>query len=277
LAFQEIILLIKTTKNRPIALTIAGSDSGGGAGIQADLKTFHSFEVFGTSAITAITAQNTKSVLAVEVSNHSMIRSQIDAVCDDLYPDATKTGMLANTKGVRAVVSGVRNWNLTPLVVDPVMIATSGDRLLDPTSVDVMRTELLPLATIVTPNISEAEILSGSVIQDLDEMAVAAHKIQDSFGGAVLIKGGHMEGDEVIDFYWDGVTEQIWRAPRIHSTNTHGTGCTLSAAITAALATKMTLLKAVETGLSFTRAAIAAAPGLGSGRGPLDHWAKPTL
>ena len=216
--------MIKTTKNRPIALTIAGSDSGGGAGIQADLKTFHSFGVFGTRAITAITAQNTKSGLAVEVSNHLMIRSQIDAVCHDLYPDATKTGMLANTKGVRSVVDGVRTWNLAPLVVDPVMVATSGDRLLDPTSIDVMRSELLPLATIVTPNIPEAEILSGSVIQDLDQMAVAAHKIRDSVGGAVLIKGWHMEEDEVIDFYWDGVPEQIWRAPRMRSTNPHGTG-----------------------------------------------------
>lgn len=259
---------------RATALTIAGSDSGGGAGIQADLKTFHAFGVFGTSAVTAVTAQNTIGVQAVQALDPAIVRHQIESVREDLSPAAAKTGMLANADIVRAVVAGLRGFE-APLVVDPVMVATSGDRLLDPAAVDAILEALLPLAALVTPNLPEAEILAGRTVRTEDDMSAAAGAILARGAGAVLLKGGHLGGKEVVDLFRDGSRERVWRTPRIRTTETHGTGCTLSAAIAAGLASGAALEPAIERGLAFTHAAIAAAPGLGSGRGPLDHWADP--
>ena len=257
-----------------IALTIAGSDSGGGAGIQADLKTFHAFGVFGASAITAVTAQNTLGVQAVQALEPAIVRRQIESVRSDLRPAAAKTGMLANAAIVRAVVEGLAGF-VGSLVVDPVMVATSGDRLLDPAAVDAVLDELVPLATLVTPNLPEAAILAGRRAGTPAEMSEAAREIVARGAGAALVKGGHGSGAEVVDLLWDGKRERVWRSPRIRTTETHGTGCTLSAAITAGLAAGLELEAAIERGLSFTHAAIASAPGLGAGRGPLDHRATP--
>ena len=257
---------------RTTALTIAGSDSGGGAGIQADLKTFHAFGVFGTSAVTAVTAQNTLGVQAVQALDPPIVRSQIESVRADLPPGAVKTGMLANADIVRAVVAGLHGFE-APLVVDPVMVATSGDRLLDPAAVAAILEELLPLAALVTPNLPEAEILAGQAVRTEADMSAAASAIVARGARAVLVKGGHLDGAEVVDVFGDGTCERAWRTPRIRTTETHGTGCTLSAAITAGLASGLALEPAIDRGLAFTHAAIAAAPGLGSGRGPLDHWA----
>ena len=259
---------------RATALTIAGSDSGGGAGIQADLKTFHALGVFGTSAITAVTAQNTLGVQAVQALDPEIVRRQIASVRADLSPAAAKTGMLANEEIVRAVVSGLHRFE-APLVVDPVMVATSGDPLLDPAAVTAILEELLPRATLVTPNLPEAEILAGRAVRSEADMSKAASAILERGARAVLIKGGHLGGEEVVDLFGDRSRERVWRTPRIRTTETHGTGCTLSAAIAAGLASGLALEPAIERGLAFTHAAIAAAPGLGAGRGPLDHWADP--
>ncbi|WP_419167360.1 bifunctional hydroxymethylpyrimidine kinase/phosphomethylpyrimidine kinase [Candidatus Palauibacter sp.] len=259
---------------RATALTIAGSDSGGGAGIQADLKTFHTFGVFGTSAVTAVTAQNTIGVQAVQALDPPIVRRQIESVRADLPPAAAKTGMLANADIVRAVVAGLHGFE-APLVVDPVMVATSGDRLLYPAAVDAILEELLPLAALVTPNLPEAEILAGQPVRTEADMSAAAAAILARGAGAVLVKGGHLAGDEVVDLFRNGEGKRVWRTPRVPTTETHGTGCTLSAAITAGLASGIALEPAIERGLAFTHAAIAQAPGLGSGRGPLDHWADP--
>ena len=259
---------------RATALTIAGSDSGGGAGIQADLKTFHTFGVFGTSAVTAVTAQNTLGVQAVQALDPSIVRRQIGSVRGDLPPEAAKTGMLANADIVRAVVAALEDFEV-PLVVDPVMVATSGDRLVHPAAVDAIIEELLPLAALATPNLPEAAILAGRPVETEADMSEAAVAILARGAGAVLVKGGHLGGEEVVDLFRDGNGERVWRTPRIRTTETHGTGCTLSAAITSGLASGLALKPAIKRGLAFTHAAIAAAPGLGSGRGPLDHWADP--
>lgn len=255
-----------------IALTIAGSDSGGGAGIQADLKTFQRFGVFGTSAITAITAQNTLGVTSWDAVAVDMVRAQIDAVAADLAPAAFKTGMLANAAIASAVSNAIRELKLPNYVLDPVMVATSGDLLLEQEAVRVIRDELLPQAGLVTPNLHEAAILIGEAIEDEDEMARAAEKIAGEMGArAVLLKGGHLlSGDRIVDILYDGAV-RAFRGPRIDSTSTHGTGCTLSAAITAQLAKGESLHAAVRTSIDYVHAAIATAPGLGRGRGPLNH------
>ncbi len=259
---------------RATALTIAGSDSGGGAGIQADLRTFHAFGVFGTSAVTAVTAQNTIGVQAVQALDPPIVRRQIESVRADLPPRAAKTGMLANQDIVRAVVAALDGFEV-PLVVDPVMVATSGDRLLEPAAVNAILDELVPRATLVTPNLPEAAILAGLPVRSPGAMSAAARIIVDRGAGAALIKGGHLGDAVVVDLLWDGESERVWTSPRIRTTETHGTGCTLSAAITAGLAAGLALETATERGIAFTHAAIAAAPGLGSGRGPLDHWTDP--
>lgn len=255
----------------PRLLTIAGSDSGGGAGIQADLKTFEAFGVFGTTAITAVTAQNTRGVTAVAVLDPVMIGAQIRAVCEDLAPDACKTGMLANAAGVLATADALRETGLEPVVVDPVMVATSGDRLLEEDALEALREALLPLAALVTPNLPEAELLLGRSIPDVGALGDAARALVDLGPGAALLKGGHLPGPEVVDVAWDGVELREFRSPRIETTSTHGTGCTLSAAIAAGLAREADLWTAIEIGIRYTRRAIAAAPGLGSGHGPLAH------
>ena len=257
-----------------IALTIAGSDSGGGAGIQADLKTFQRFGVFGTSAITAITAQNTRGVSRWEALSVDMVRAQIDAVAQDLAPQSFKTGMLANAAIASAVSSATRELALPNYVLDPVMVATSGDLLLEQETVRVIRDELLPQATLVTPNLHEAAILLGEAIDDEESMARAAEKIAAEMGArAVLLKGGHlMSDDRIVDILYDGAV-RAFRGRRIDTTSTHGTGCTLSAAITAQLAKGESLHAAVRTSIDYVHAAIATAPGLGGGHGPVNHAA----
>jgi hydroxymethylpyrimidine/phosphomethylpyrimidine kinase len=255
----------------PIALTIAGSDSGGGAGIQADLKTFHRFGVFGTSVITAITAQNTLGVHAIHTVPLSDVRAQIDAVATDLRPEALKTGMLATAALAGEVAGAIRVHGLHRYVMDPVMVATSGDRLLEVSAEDALREQLLPLAAIVTPNLEEASILTGRPVETIDDMVSAARAIVDMGAASVLVKGGHLDGDAV-DVLWDGATEWRFRRRRIETRHTHGTGCTLSAAITAGLARGWALDDAVEAATRFVGRAIAEAPGLGSGHGPVNHF-----
>jgi len=257
-----------------IALTIAGSDSGGGAGIQADLKTFQRFGVFGTSAITAITAQNTRGVSRWEAVSPVMVRAQIDSVAEDLMPGAIKTGMLGNAAVASSVAEAIKQHGFRNYVLDPVMVATSGDPLLEQDAIDIIRTRLVPQASLVTPNLHEATILIGEKIEDEDDLARAAEMIVDDLGAqAVLIKGGHLEvGDRVVDILYDGDV-RAFRGKRIDTTNTHGTGCTLSAAITAQLAKGESLHAAVRRAIDYVHNAIATAPGLGSGHGPLNHLA----
>jgi hydroxymethylpyrimidine/phosphomethylpyrimidine kinase len=257
-----------------IALTIAGSDSGGGAGIQADLKTFQRFGVFGTSAITAITAQNTRGVSSWNAVSPELVRAQIDAVAADLFPSAFKTGMLASAAVASAVAAAIRDHSLQNYVLDPVMVATSGDVLFEPDAIEVIRRELVPLAALVTPNLHEAAILTGEKIDDEDSMARAAEILVNDMGAqSALIKGGHLDsGKRVVDVLYDGDI-RTFRGQRLDTTNTHGTGCTLSAAITAQLATGESLHAGVRRAIEYVHNAIASAPGLGSGHGPLNHLA----
>ncbi|MDX1673624.1 MAG: bifunctional hydroxymethylpyrimidine kinase/phosphomethylpyrimidine kinase [Longimicrobiales bacterium] len=256
----------------PVALTIAGSDSGGGAGIQADLKTFHAFGVFGTSAITAITAQDTTGVHGVRAVPTDLVRRQIRVVATDLTPGAVKTGMLATTELVEAVAGSIRDLGLANYVLDPVMVATSGDRLLDRDAESAVAESLLPLATVVTPNLDEARILVGREIEGEAAMREAAEALVARGARAALVKGGHLEGDTVVDVLVDEAGVEVWRHPKIRTTSTHGTGCTLSSAITAGLALGRPLREAVADALDFAHRAIREAPGLGSGHGPLNHF-----
>lgn len=255
-----------------IALTIAGSDSGGGAGIQADLKTFAALGVFGTSAITAITAQNTLGVTRADALDPSLVAAQIEAVAVDLHPQAAKTGMLANAAIIEAVVESVRRFGIRPLVVDPVMVASSGDVLLEPDAITAVRQRLLPMADLVTPNLAEASTLTGAPVGNEAEMRAAAAALVAMGARAALVKGGHLTGEEMVDVLYDGHDYHVVRAPRLPANNPHGTGCTLSAAIAAGLALGQDLPTAVTEGVHFVRRAIAAAPGLGQGRGPLHHF-----
>jgi len=257
----------------PVALTIAGSDSGGGAGIQADLKTFHAFGVFGTAAVTAVTVQNTVGVTGIQKVAPDIVAGQILAVASDLHPAACKSGMLADAPIIRAVGEALRQAEIPFYVLDPVMVAASGDPLLEPAAVAALAEQLLPLATLVTPNLDEASILTGRPVRSESEMRDAGKELLRLGCGAVLLKGGHLEGTEVVDLLWDGSVWREWREPRLPGRNAHGTGCTLSAAIAAGLAGGASLLDAVDRGLSYTRRAIATAPGLGAGSTPLNHWA----
>jgi len=254
-----------------IALTIAGSDSGGGAGIQADLKTFHQFGVFGTSVIVAVTAQNTKGVRAVEPVSSSLVQAQLDALAEDLPPDALKTGMLADAPLVRLVADAIRANGWGPLVVDPVMVASSGDRLLTAEGESVLRDTLVPLATLVTPNLDEAAILTGRPVGDVSAMERAGADLLALGAHAVLVKGGHLTAEPLTDVLVTRAGIRHFRHARLATQSTHGTGCTLSAAVAAGLALGRPLEDAVADALDFVHRAIAAAPGLGSGRGPLNH------
>jgi hydroxymethylpyrimidine/phosphomethylpyrimidine kinase len=257
-----------------VALTIAGSDSGGGAGIQADLKTFHSFGVFGTSAITAITAQNTVGVSRWEPVPPDLVRAQIDAVVVDLRPRAVKSGMLGDEKVVHEVADAIRYHELGPYVLDPVMVATSGDLLIRPAAVSAIVGDLLPLAFLVTPNSHEATVLTGLTVSTEADMVRAAKRLVDLGAGAALVKGAHLSGgEEIADLLFDG--EPLWiRHERLDSRSTHGTGCTLSAAITAGLARGGSLREVTRAAVEFVQDAIATAPGLGAGNGPLNHFAR---
>ena len=262
------------SSERRVALTVAGSDSGGGAGIQADLKTFHAFGVFGTSAITAVTAQNTLGVTAVHPVPPQVVRAQIDAVVTDLRPGAVKSGMLATAELVRTVAAALREHGIAAYVLDPVMVATSGDRLLDQDAEATIVRELVPLAALVTPNLHEARILTGIDVATEADMRAAASALVDMGAGAALVKGGHL-GEEAVDVLFDGVREHTWRRRRIATRHTHGTGCTLSAAVAAGLALGRSLPEAVAAAIDFVARAIETAPGLGAGHGPLDHFIPP--
>jgi hydroxymethylpyrimidine/phosphomethylpyrimidine kinase len=246
------------SKHRPVALTIAGSDSGGGAGIQADLKTFAAFGVHGASAIACLTAQNPGRVYAVEPASPRMLRLQIEAVFSELRPAAVKTGMLFSAESVRVAAGFLHKQDHVPLVVDPVMVAGSGARLLQPEAIKVLKQHLLPLARLVTPNLSEAGILTGGKIANVETMRAAAREIHARFGCAALVKGGHLHGmREAVDVYFDGRNELLLTAPFIKGMRTHGTGCTYSAAITAALALGHPLPQAIRLAKNYITRAVA--------------------
>lgn len=255
------------------ALTIAGSDSGGGAGIQADLKTFQMLEVFGMSAITAITAQNTLGVHGIYDVPLEGIAKQIDAVVSDLGADAVKTGMLSQPEIIELVAAKAKEHGFRHLVVDPVMVAKGGAALLAEAAKSVLRTVLLPAATVVTPNVPEAEVLTGRKIRTLEDMKDAARRIVEQFGaGAAVVKGGHLE-EEPTDILYDGREFYAFAGVRCATRHTHGTGCTFSAAITAELAKGKPLAEAVATAKAFIAAAIEDELGIGGGHGPTNHWA----
>jgi len=242
--------------------------------MQADLVTFHRFGVFGTSAITAVTAQNSVGVTQWQAVAPDLVRAQIVAVAGDLRPRAVKSGMLANAAIIAVVAESLAEWPMGKYVLDPVMVASSGDRLLDADAVDTLVGELLPLAALVTPNLDEAAILTGRAVTDAASMEVAARMLVDFGAAAALVKGGHLPGAETVDVLHDSVGGvRHYRHPRIDTRHTHGTGCTLSAAITAHLALGYRLPDAVGIALDYVHRAIATAPGLGAGHGPLNHWA----
>jgi hydroxymethylpyrimidine/phosphomethylpyrimidine kinase len=258
-------------------LTIAGSDSGGGAGIQADLKTFAAHGVYGTSAITAVTAQNTLGVYGVAEIDPALVAGQIDAVLGDIGTHAAKTGMLSSAAIIEAVADRVRFHRIEKLVVDPVMVAKSGHALLRPEAVAALKTSLLPLALVVTPNLPEAETLVGRRIESEEDAREAARAIHGLGARAVVVKGGHRAGD-ADDLLYDGATFQVLRAARIDTPHTHGTGCTFSAAIAANLAKGMDLTAAVGAAKEYLTGAIAAADAIGAGHSPVHHfyrlWSK---
>jgi hydroxymethylpyrimidine/phosphomethylpyrimidine kinase len=256
----------------PVALSIAGSDPSGGAGIQADLKTFHQFGVYGEAAITLLTVQNTRSVARVELISPDLIREQIEAVVSDIRPQAAKTGALGGVEQVRAVARCAAGFSF-PLVVDPVMVSKHGASLMAPDAETALRTELLPLCFLVTPNIPEAESLAGMAIQSQEDAKLAGQRIAELGPRAVLVKGGHLAGDPT-DYLWHEGQWHLFPGTRIATRHTHGTGCTYSAAITALLARGFVLPQAVAQAKNFIQAAIATAPALGEGAGPVNHFAR---
>jgi hydroxymethylpyrimidine/phosphomethylpyrimidine kinase len=255
------------------ALSIAGSDCSGGAGIQADLKTFSALGVFGMSVIVSVVAENTSRVIAVEDVSPEMIGQQIDAVFEDIPPDAVKIGMLSGEKAMRAVAEKLDLYR--PLsVIDPVMYAKNGAPLMDPSAIDSLIALIVPRAFVLTPNIPEAEKIAGMAIRDMADREEAARIIGGMGARHVLIKGGHSEG-AAVDLLYDGKTFSQFTSPRIPSKHTHGTGCTFSSAIAAGLALGLPLERAVEKAKTYVSAAIAQAPGLGKGHGPVHHvWAQ---
>ena len=259
----------------PSVLTIAGSDSGAGAGIQADLKTFAAMGVFGTTAITAITAQNTLGVQDVLALPPELVAAQIDAVVDDIGADVVKTGMLANADIVNVVVAKVRERALSPLVVDPVMVSSSGDRLFEDDAVDAIRERLLPLATIITPNLREAEVLLGRTLTSWEEIRAGVEELVAMGAGAAIIKGGHpIEGSKgaATDLLFDSEGLREYTTTRIESNNTHGTGCTFASAIAAALARGTNLRGSVAMAKAFVTKALQSAYPVGEGHGPVHHF-----
>jgi len=254
------------------ALTIAGSDSGAGAGIQADLKTFAAHGVYGTSAIAAVTAQNTLGVTGFVTLPADIIIAQIEAVASDIGVDAAKTGMLASAAIVEAVAAAVEDLEIPRLVVDPVMIAKSGDRLLEEEAVAAIRTELLRRAFVVTPNAPEAEVLAGMAVKTTADAREAARRILKLGPSAVIVKGGHLEGDEVVDLLYDGHEFTEFRGPRVDSRNSHGSGCTFAAALAANLALGRGLKEATGLAKEYVAGAIRHGLPIGHGHGPMDHF-----
>ena len=262
-------------KKVPRALTIAGSDSGGGAGIQADIKTFTAFRVFGMSALTSITAQNTESVLGIYDLPPEFVKLQIDAVLGDIGVDAAKTGMLSNESIISAVAEKIKEYRIERLVVDPVMKAKSGDALLKRESERAMIEKLLPLAFIVTPNLPEAEVISEIEVSSIADMREAAKRIKSLGPKYVLVKGGHLESaSESIDVLYDGEDFYNFSSQRIETKNTHGTGCTYSAAICAGLANELGAIEAIKQAKDYITGAIKGSFKLGKGHGPLNHFWK---
>ena len=259
-------------KKRPaVAVSIAASDSGGGAGIQADLLTFAAHGVHGATVLTAVTAQNTLAVLGVEPVSPRILRLQIDAVFGDLKPAAVKIGMLFDAPRIRVVAAGLRRWKARNVVLDPVMVSKSGARLLAPSAVNVLRNELLPLCDLVTPNLPEAAALSGMRLGTESDRHLAAGALADLGARAVLIKGGHGRGNEVRDLLFDGTWFTVFAAPRIRTRATHGTGCTLSSAIAANLAKGRTLEDSILRAIVYLRAGLARGAFPGRGFGIPDH------
>lgn len=254
------------------ALTIAGSDSGGGAGIQADLKTFAAHGVYGTSAITAVTAQNTLGVADWEAVSTDLVIAQIEAVAGDIGAHAVKTGMLANAAIVEAVAAAIDSLELPNVVVDPVMIAKSGDRLLVEEAIAMVRAELLRRAMVVTPNVPEAEVLADMGVRSLEDMRKAARRILALGARVVVVKGGHLDGDESIDVVCTPDSMFELRGPRLPGRHTHGTGCTFAAAIAANLALDRDVERALREARAYLEGAIRHAPGIGQGHGPLNHF-----
>jgi len=254
-----------------VALTIAGSDSGGGAGIQADLRTFAAHRVHGTSAITAVTAQNSVTVTAWAALDPGLVRAQIEAVATDMPVAATKTGMLASAVIIEAVAAAAEAFSLGPLVVDPVMVAKSGDRLLDPAAERAYVERLLPLATLITPNLLEAAALLGRPVRTPDDMRAAAVALRDRGARAVLVKGGALPGGDALDVFCDAgrLVDVVFQ--RIETRNVHGAGCTLSAAICARLALGAELLEAVQGAKAWLTEGLRRSYNVGKGRGPVNH------
>ncbi|MBQ7158276.1 MAG: bifunctional hydroxymethylpyrimidine kinase/phosphomethylpyrimidine kinase [Treponema sp.] len=252
------------------ALTIAGSDSCGGAGIQADIKTMTANGVYAMSAVTALTAQNTTGVTGIMEVTPDFLREQIKAVAEDIFPDAVKTGMVSSADLIRVIAESVKKYGMKNLVVDPVMVATSGAKLLKDDAIQSLKDELLPLATVITPNIPEAEVLADCKITSPEEMEQAAKKINSAYGCAVLVKGGHSMND-ANDYLYDG-TEGTWfQGKRINNPNTHGTGCTLSSAIASGLAKGKSLKDSVKDAKEYISGALSAMLDLGKGSGPMNH------
>lgn len=251
-------------------LTIAGSDSSGGAGIQADLKTITCLGEYGMSIITALTAQNTMGVNYIETVSKRMLEEQLDAVFSDIYPDAVKIGMIANTEIMNVICKKLKEYDAKNVVVDPVMVATSGSSLMENETVASLKNQLIPLADIITPNLSEAEVLSGISIADREQMIEAAKKIGEYYEGAILIKGGHLS-EEAADLLYENGEVSWFTGKRFDNSNTHGTGCTLSSAIATYLAKGYNLKESVKEAKDYVASAIEANLDLGKGRGPLWH------
>ena len=260
-------------KMKGVALTIAGSDPSGGAGIQADLKTFHQFGVYGEAAITLLTVQNTRGVYRVELVTPELVREQVERVMEDIPPGAAKTGALGSAEIVEAVAYRAAGFDF-PLVVDPVMISKHGAPLMNEAARRALRVCLLPQARLVTPNLHEAMALSGMAIESVAQMREAAVRIAEFGARAVLVKGGHLGGDPV-DVLWDGVAFHEFTGERVETVHTHGTGCSYSAAITALLAQGVGLVEAVGRAKGWIQRAIKGNPGVGGGQGPVDHFGGP--
>ncbi len=256
----------------PVALTIAGSDSGGGAGIQADLKTFAALGCYGASAITAVTAQDTRRVYGVVEMEPAFVGAQIDAVLDDIGADAVKTGMLASAATVEAVAERLERWGGRILVVDPVILATGGERLLDEAAVTTLKERLLPLALVLTPNLPEAEELVGRPLGSWEAIREAARELQGLGAANVVIKGGHGEGKVATDLLYDGRDFREYAAARVATENTHGTGCTFASAIAASLAKGETVQMAVAAAKAYVTKALQSAFPIGYGHGPVHHF-----
>ncbi|MCF2662558.1 bifunctional hydroxymethylpyrimidine kinase/phosphomethylpyrimidine kinase [Pseudoflavonifractor phocaeensis] len=252
------------------ALTIAGSDSSGGAGIQADIKTMSANGVYAMSAITALTAQNTTGVYGILEATPDFLANQLDCIFTDIYPDAVKTGMVSSTALIQVIADKLTQYQAKSIVVDPVMVATSGSRLISEEAVDALKERLLPLATVLTPNIPEAEVLSGLTIRNAADMEAAARAISEAYGCAVLCKGGHQIND-ADDLLWRDGAGKWFRGKRINNSNTHGTGCTLSSAIASNLAKGYGLDEAVERAKAYISGALGAMLDLGAGSGPMNH------